>query len=245
MQYHPRLPRASFCLGLCLIFGCQFNPPKARYILDPVVLAEALLPEDISFRGSGVIIRHQGDYTYILTCKHLLDHPATTGFQVGTGARGDDWTFHEATLVGEHEEHDAALLRTARLPLPQVKLGPGVPRLFAKEYTTGWCPAVDEILSFPGEVIANRPALVVSGQATGGCSGGAVFAQDDGDWVAVGLITAIGNMEIGGNNLRLNHITMALPMAALRPWIEELLKDEKQSERADREPAGAEGQPHE
>ena len=249
MQYHRRLPRAAglLCLTLCLIFGCQFNPPKARYLLDPVVLAEVVLdlPGEPSFRGSGVIIRHQGDYTYILTCKHLLSNPATKSVQVGTGKRGENWAVPQDTVFDRHDEQDAAILRTARLRLPQVRLGSGVPRLFAREYTTGWCPAIDEIMSFPGEVILNWPALIVSGQATAGCSGGAVFSQYDGVWVAVGLITALGHMSIGGNELRLNHITMALPIVALRPWIKEVLEDERQSEGAAGEPAGAEAGPHE
>jgi hypothetical protein len=189
-------------------------------------------------RGSaaGIVFRHDGERTYILTARHALyfDEPfkpedwglpplaIITGatrkvlleprvvFGVGHAKGEMAW---ESTIL------DAAVFWVDRINRPAVEYWKKPPPWGATALAVGMIYPYKLMMHFDGRyqgMVGGQQ--VFSTHAHSGCSGGGVFVYTDGKWALSGLIVAIG---VNGPGLLLHHVTYAVPVYRIAQAVED------------------------
>jgi len=170
-------------------------------------------------RGSGNVIAHVGNNSYVLTCKHVIDDEPGMRVQV---VRREGKRFVSTPGIVERcdPKHDLAIVRTSRrIPVPAIGLADKEPELYEPLYSVGcgsgfYGLAARALLTAldgsAGE--AGATGYLYTGLCINGMSGGALIDEDG---ALVGVIEA---MDRNGH-LPVWSIGHAVPLPAIKAFL--------------------------
>lgn len=226
-----RLIVCAVLAGTVVLAGCDYLPDAPPPVaveegppLRTTVKLEVYRGEELCGYGSGVAFRYVIDEamrfsTQILTAAHVVpEGPEFT--LVARFWSGEYWSEKLPVQVkAVCRNRDVAVVEVPYAAPALAVLGWNTPDRYGEVYTTGVC-ALQIPLPDPGVVTGRFQNFAsISAHVEYGRSGGAVWAQrEDGTWVVVGIIQAVGVQRWGP----VHHLALMCPIEVIRVWLIEV-----------------------
>ncbi len=244
-----KLSSLALCTGLFLLFACIST--RERYNLDLQQLTESVVYLDNFYLypvACGLVVAEDEQFSYILTVWHAV-HAVTyaSSDQPEVLEEGEIVTFFFGSTPVEIVAVQELFVRTANGPIPTelIQADRGldlallrVPKLWFEPVDwAGWSEDGEEVVVVgrsgathvvsitQGHVMGfdtTYKRMIVSATSHPGCSGGPVMVNRFGKWVAIGIVSAVGNDGVHP----IHHITFVVPEDSIQSWISVPGKDE-------------------